>query len=478
MPAWDRRNIYSLGQRVISGLTPKGKPTHYDLDPLGTVHITDAAIITGHDFYIASENEEVRLGNIASVRFDATGLWPKLYFDPQVHVFFHIPDAMGSPIVTIDGMTSEVVERTSYMPYGSVDSDYRPQRWAYYRFSQRFAGKTEDPESGLLDFGARFYSPYLGRFLSPDPVSTHALNPDGNAYSYAAGNPVGNLDRNGLAPYTDEDGVLHLDPDYINGTPPPQPPPAPQPQTPAAPQAPNAGVAGVRPLDLDTALNAAVDNDQPIHLPLTENSYVTANHVRNEMLNGIINGLIDSADPLGLADGVAALSGGKADLRGAVHQNTGDDPNDESKTAGQVALVLPLIWNIRGWAEIAAFAAEDAKMVSIMRNVEALQSSKATQQTIAVAVGRDGRIAVATSRGGFLPATEAWIKSEGYIVATLEHTHAEGTVISGSGDSFIPYRGIASNIICAQCATWIQDSLGGIRTGPRSFFFPLSIPRK
>ncbi|MER8709747.1 hypothetical protein NKH49_30155 [Mesorhizobium sp. M1088] len=477
-PTWDRRNGYSLGQRVLSGLAPRTGATHYDLDPLGTLHISGATVLSD-DFQIGADNEEVRLSNIASIRYDAVGSLPKLSSAQQLHVFFHIPDALGSPTVTIDGGTSEVVERTTYLPFGATDSDYRPQRWGSYRNTRRFIGKTEDPESGLLDFGTRFYSPYLGRFLSPDPLSVHALDPDGNAYAYAAGNPIGNLDRNGLDPYTDANGVVHMDPAYINGTPPPPPPPAPPTPPPTAgSQATHAGAAGVLPLDRNTALNAAIDNDQPIHIPFTDNSFFTINHTRNEMLNGIINGLIDQADPLGLVDGVRTVSGGKADLRAAVHQETGGDSNDESKTVGRVALVLPLIWNIRGWAEISAFAAEDAKLVSIMRNVEALESAKTTQQTIAVAVGRDGSIAVATSRAGFLPATEAWIKSQGYIVSILEHTHAEGTVISGSGGAFVPYRGVASNIICGQCTTWIQDGLGGVRTGPRSFFFPLSLPRE
>ena len=51
---------------------------------------------------------------------------------------------------------------------------------------------------GLLNANARLYSPYFGRFVSPDPL----LNEDGrpldfNPYIYARNNPYRYVDRNG-----------------------------------------------------------------------------------------------------------------------------------------------------------------------------------------------------------------------------------------------------------------------------------------
>ena len=51
---------------------------------------------------------------------------------------------------------------------------------------------------GLLNVNARLYSPYLGRFVSPDPL----LNSEGspllyNPYIYANNNPFKYIDRNG-----------------------------------------------------------------------------------------------------------------------------------------------------------------------------------------------------------------------------------------------------------------------------------------
>jgi RHS repeat-associated protein len=58
----------------------------------------------------------------------------------------------------------------------------------------RFAGKELDKESGLYYFGARYYAPWLGRWLSPDPGGTASGL---NMYCYVNGNPGGFVDKGG-----------------------------------------------------------------------------------------------------------------------------------------------------------------------------------------------------------------------------------------------------------------------------------------
>ena len=51
---------------------------------------------------------------------------------------------------------------------------------------------------GLLNANARLYSPYLGRFISPDPLLNSEGGPlDYNPYIYARNNPYKYIDRNG-----------------------------------------------------------------------------------------------------------------------------------------------------------------------------------------------------------------------------------------------------------------------------------------
>jgi RHS repeat-associated protein len=68
-------------------------------------------------------------------------------------------------------------------------------------YESRFTGKERDTESGNDDFGARYYSSAMGRFLSPDPLmaSAHPENPQTwNRYSYALNNPLSQIDVDGL----------------------------------------------------------------------------------------------------------------------------------------------------------------------------------------------------------------------------------------------------------------------------------------
>ena len=65
-------------------------------------------------------------------------------------------------------------------------------------FYRTYTGHEDLWMFGLLNANARLYSPYLGRFISPDPL----LNEDGgpldyNPYIYARNNPYRYIDRNG-----------------------------------------------------------------------------------------------------------------------------------------------------------------------------------------------------------------------------------------------------------------------------------------
>lgn len=56
----------------------------------------------------------------------------------------------------------------------------------------RYSGKERDVSTGLYYFGARFYAPWLGRWVSPDPAGAS----DGlNIYAFVQGNPTTHLDE-------------------------------------------------------------------------------------------------------------------------------------------------------------------------------------------------------------------------------------------------------------------------------------------
>jgi RHS repeat-associated protein len=63
----------------------------------------------------------------------------------------------------------------------------------------KFTGKERDPESGLDNFGARYDSSSLGRFMSPDSTAyIKPINPQNwNLYAYALNNPLIYVDPTG-----------------------------------------------------------------------------------------------------------------------------------------------------------------------------------------------------------------------------------------------------------------------------------------
>jgi RHS repeat-associated protein len=72
-------------------------------------------------------------------------------------------------------------------------------------FAHKFPGKERDSESGLDNFGARYDSSSVGRFMSPDPLmaSARVWDPQTwNRYSYALNNPLLFIDPTGMKEVT------------------------------------------------------------------------------------------------------------------------------------------------------------------------------------------------------------------------------------------------------------------------------------
>jgi RHS repeat-associated protein len=79
-----------------------------------------------------------------------------------------------------------------------IGASPRPARWKNFREDYKFTGKEEDVEVGIQYFGKRFLNPYLGRWMSADPLAVHALGADLNLYAYVKGAILRAIDPNGL----------------------------------------------------------------------------------------------------------------------------------------------------------------------------------------------------------------------------------------------------------------------------------------
>jgi RHS repeat-associated protein len=118
---------------------------------------------------------------------------------PTFHFYFS--DHLGThSIVTNANGTMPPQEESDYYPYGreipvsGADSNH-----------YKFTGKERDSESGLDEFGARYYASPLGRFMTPDWATTPIDvpyadfgNPQSlNLYSYVKNNPTTTRDPDG-----------------------------------------------------------------------------------------------------------------------------------------------------------------------------------------------------------------------------------------------------------------------------------------
>src|SRR6266446_3228107 len=74
--------------------------------------------------------------------------------------------------------------------------------------AHKFTGKERDSESGLDNFGARYNSSAMGRFMSPDsPGYSSLANPQAwNLYAYTLNNPLKYNDPSGHTVQCTTDG--------------------------------------------------------------------------------------------------------------------------------------------------------------------------------------------------------------------------------------------------------------------------------
>ncbi|MEO8128239.1 MAG: RHS repeat-associated core domain-containing protein [Bryobacteraceae bacterium] len=111
---------------------------------------------------------------------------------PNVPVKYHLGDHLGSSSVVIGGPTATsgtFINREEYTPYGETSFG------SFGRKRYRFNGKERDEESGLNYHAARYYMPYLARWISADPLGPSAGL---NLYRYAGSSPLTYSDPSGL----------------------------------------------------------------------------------------------------------------------------------------------------------------------------------------------------------------------------------------------------------------------------------------
>jgi RHS repeat-associated protein len=189
---------YDIWDRLVAATLADGTTVQFEYDHQGArVHKTVVrAGVTQETRYIENLYEDrpdgvrihVYLGRllVATQHKPAAG---------AAQTAFVLTDHLGTAMATCDP-SGTPLHNQIYTPFGL--SQRAPSEY------DRFLGLTSDSELSLAQFGARYYAPMLGRFITPDwfiiENPSRALHlPQGlNAYSYAINNPLAFKDATGL----------------------------------------------------------------------------------------------------------------------------------------------------------------------------------------------------------------------------------------------------------------------------------------
>lgn len=136
-----------------------------EVNTQNTVHIMDDK----------SRIATVRLGNA--------------FGDSTPAIKYVLENNIGSSMVLLDTNGAPVNEQ-EYYPFGETSfGSYAKKRYQY-------VGKERDEESGMYYYGARYYSPWIGRFVSVDPLAGDY--PFYTPYNYAGNKPINKIDIDGM----------------------------------------------------------------------------------------------------------------------------------------------------------------------------------------------------------------------------------------------------------------------------------------
>ncbi len=102
---------------------------------------------------------------------------------------FYTADRLGTICVTYQE-NSTLINFEDYYPFGETSYGIYPKQ------RYRYNGKEKDQDTGLYEYGQRYYAPWLCRFVSVDPIAEKFSQL--SSYNYASNRPETARDLEGL----------------------------------------------------------------------------------------------------------------------------------------------------------------------------------------------------------------------------------------------------------------------------------------
>lgn len=183
------------GQRVrkitereaADGVVPSRKSQRVYLGNLEIYREYDGAgaiALERRSYHVMDDKSRIAMIETRTIGVDAA---------PARLVRYQFGNHLGSASIETDA-TSRVISYEEYHPFGTtsyqaMDKDIKATAKRY-----RHCGMERDEESGLAYHGARYYLPWIGRWLSGDPIG---IGDGVNLYAYCKNNPVMLSDTSG-----------------------------------------------------------------------------------------------------------------------------------------------------------------------------------------------------------------------------------------------------------------------------------------
>jgi insecticidal toxin complex protein TccC len=176
---------YSQGARVCK---------RHESHTTRTTHVHQVRYLPGLEIHSKDNGEELHVISLGISRGGARCLhWAQ---DPAAigtdHLRYTLDDHLGSAVQELDAH-AQLISHEGYLPFGATAFlTARSAVEVSYR-TVRYSGKDLDI-SGFYYYGARYYAPWLQRWISADPSG----DVDGlNLYGFVANNPLRFIDRDG-----------------------------------------------------------------------------------------------------------------------------------------------------------------------------------------------------------------------------------------------------------------------------------------
>lgn len=193
----DGMRLRKVHERLISA----GNGTTPDL-----VEVTEKIYLDGAEIKRVSRNGDLILERTTSHISDGTNRIALLHQwrhdhrrsetddTSQKRIHYQLSNHLGSASLEVNAVGHEI-SYEEYFPFGGAafiaGRDSKEVSLKDYRYS----GKERDDATGLYYYGFRYYVPWTGRWLSPDPIGPE----DGlNLYQFVRNNPVILVDADGM----------------------------------------------------------------------------------------------------------------------------------------------------------------------------------------------------------------------------------------------------------------------------------------